>query len=174
MRSCASYGNAPPFFAFSPLGEYGCIIHFLLRPVRWNKFLFRNAVFLPTLILAVQHITVISHKIYRSFHPKARKVENFITESLKRPKNRKSDLNGKDGISFSALRFKKELLHIIGEKEQERFCRDVCFSAHTEKQPVHCIAQRTGYSVLHRRAGVSCCIRRRIWSARKALSGWVL
>lgn len=159
---------------FLPSGSMAVLYIFFCGLSGGINFLFRNAVFLPTLILAVQHITVISHKIYRSFHPKARKVENFITESLKRPKNRKSDLNGKDGISFSALRFKKELLHIIGEKEQERFCRDVCFSAHTEKQPVHCIAQRTGYRVLHRRAGVSCCIRRRIWSARKALSGWVL
>lgn len=31
---------------------------------------------------------------------------------------------------FSHCDFKKGLLHIIGEKEQERFCRDVCFSAH--------------------------------------------
>ena len=29
------------------------------------NFLFRNVAFLPTLVLAVQHITVISHKIYR-------------------------------------------------------------------------------------------------------------
>lgn len=159
---------------FLPSGSMAVLYIFFCGLSGGINFLFRNVAFLPTLILAVQHITVISHKIYRLFHPKARKVENFSTESLKWPKNRKSDLNGKDGISFSALRFKKELLHIIGEKEQERFCRDVCFSAHTEKQPVHCIAQRTGYSVLHRRAGVSCCIRRRIWSARRALSGWVL
>ena len=142
---------------FLPSGSMAVLYIFFCGLSCGINFLFRNAAFLPTLV-----------------HPKAIKVENFSTESLKWPKNRKSDLNGKDGISFSALRFKKELLHIIGEKEQERFCRDVCFSAHTEKQPVHCIAQRTGYSVLHRRAGVSCCIRRRIWSARRALSGWVL
>ena len=59
MRSFASYGNAPPFFGFSPFGEYGCIIHFLLRPVRWNKFSAFKCYFYAVAILccriAMQH-----------------------------------------------------------------------------------------------------------------------
>ena len=66
MQSCASYGNAPPFFAFSPLGEYGCIIHFLLRPVRRNKFSAFKCCFYAVAILccrtAMQHFLSCSQK----------------------------------------------------------------------------------------------------------------